>query len=158
MKSPEELVKNLQLSPHTEGGWCRETYRSNQRFQGDGTFPDGRNHCTSIYFLITSSGFSALHRIKSDETWHFYDGDPLEIIEIDNQGRLIKTVLGDGLYQYTVPAGNWFGSRVYANGNWSLTGCTVSPGFDFKDFEMADRNALLNSFPDLSEIIQQLTR
>ncbi|MFM7080226.1 MAG: cupin domain-containing protein [Bacteroidota bacterium] len=158
MTSPEELIKKLQLDAHPEGGWYRETYRSKQCFTGDGIFPEGRSHCTSIYFLISASSFSALHRIKSDETWHFYDGDPLEIVEIDKHGRLIQTVLGNGVYQYTVPAGNWFGSRVYANGHWSLTGCTVSPGFDFKDFEMADRNTLLNSFPNHSTVIQQFTR
>lgn len=158
IKSPEELVSILNLTPHPEGGWYRETYRSNEGFPGVGEFPEGRSHCTSIYFLITSDGFSALHRIKSDETWHFYAGDPIEIVELDEHGNLIQTVLGDGAYQYTVPSGNWFGSRVYAQGRWSLVGCTVSPGFDFKDFEMANRERMLNLFPNHAEIIRQLTR
>lgn len=156
--SPDTIVEALQLSPHPEGGWYRETYRSIERFPGSGEFPQGRNHCTSIYFLIAAGAFSALHRIKSDETWHFYKGDPIEIIELDEQGNLIRTVLGHGQYQYTVPAGNWFGSRVYGEGSWSLVGCTVSPGFDFQDFEMADRQFMLSRYPNQSEIIHQLTR
>jgi len=158
MPAFEELIKRLDLQPHPEGGWFKETYRCPSSFSGLGEFPAGRSYATSIYFLITSDSFSALHRIKSDETWHFYDGDPFEIIEIGTDGKLISTCIGKGNYQYTVPKGHWFGSRVLAGGSWSLVGCSVAPGFDFADFELANRASLINDFPDHSAIIHQMTR
>jgi predicted cupin superfamily sugar epimerase len=158
MTTPDELIESLQLLPHPEGGWYRETYRSEMSFDGDGPFPNGRNIATAIYFMITADGFSALHRIKSDETWHFYDGDPFEIIEITPGGNLISTCIGKGLYQYTVPKGNWFGSRVLHGGKWSLVGCTVSPGFDFRDFELASKSGLSSQFPSHSQVINEMTR
>ncbi len=158
MKNPSEIISSLNLQPHPEGGWYLETYRSKDVFIGMKDFPEGRHFCTAIYFLITADSFSALHRIKSDETWHFYDGNPFEVIEINNQGILTSTVLGRGLYQYTVPAGNWFGSRVLEGGEWSLVACTVSPGFDFRDFELANRHSMLKEFPGHKAIINELTR
>ena len=157
------LISHLQLTPHPEGGWYRETFRSEQRFEGEGDFPQGRNYFTSIYFLISSDNFSALHRIKSDESWHFYEGDPFEVVEITEAGELKQTVLGSDLskghvYQYTVPAGSWFGSRVLKGGNYSLVGCTVAPGFDFRDFEMVDRISLLKSYSHFDHVFNQLTR
>lgn len=159
----EKLIHNLQLKPHPEGGWYKEVYRSAEKFDGEDDFPKGRNFCTSIYFLLSGDNFSAFHRIKSDETWHFYAGDALEVIEIDGSGNEIKTKLGSNssvgeCFQYTVKAGHWFGSRVYSGGDYSLVGCTVSPGFDFRDFEMAKRDDLLSSYPSLSSIIKELTR
>ncbi len=158
-----EYVKLLELNPHPEGGWYKEVYRSEGLHFGDGEFPEGRNFSTSIYFLIEKNNFSAFHKIKSDETWHFYAGDALEVIEIDNAGVIIKTIVGSDiqnghLLQYTVVAGNWFASRVYAEGTFSLVGCTVAPGFDFRDFEMAVRDNLVNQFPDHQDIIIKLTR
>lgn len=158
MPTSEELIKNLGLQPHPEGGWFKETYRCASSFDGNGDFPAGRSYATSIYFLITSDSFSALHRIKSDETWHFYEGDPFEIVEITPNGKLISTCIGKGNYQYTVPQGHWFGSRVLAGGEWSLVGCTVAPGFDFRDFDLADREALIKDFPDHANVIHQMTR
>ncbi len=158
-----EYVKILELQPHPEGGYYREVYRSSEKFVGEGDFPDGRNFGTAIYFLIEEENFSAFHRIHSDETWHFYGGDPLEVIEINNAGELKKTIIGNDIlsgqyFQYTVPAGVWFASRVFEKGNFSLVGCTVAPGFDFRDFEMAIQEKLVNRFPELSDIIKQLTR
>jgi len=134
-------------------------------------FPGGRNYSTTIYFLIEKNNFSAFHRIKSDEVWHFYEGDALEVVEIDLNGKLIKTQVGRGLkngqtYQYMVKAGHWFGSRVLKGGEsfdglrtgFSFVGCTVAPGFDFKDFELAVRSELTDLFPEHAEIIEQLTR
>lgn len=159
----EHLINQLQLTPHPEGGWYRETFRSAGSFSGSGEFPEGRNYFTSIYFLIASGNFSALHRIRSDESWHFYEGDPLEVVEITGDGELKQTVLGNDLakghvFQYTVPAGSWFGSRVLEGGNYSLVGCTVAPGFDFRDFEMGERDNLIQNFPNHKFIIRQLTR
>lgn len=158
-----EYVKILKLLPHPEGGWYKEMYRSEGRFSGHDEFPEGRNYSTAIYFLIEKSNFSAFHRIKSDETWHFYAGDALEVFEIDSLGELKRTIVGPDirngqLLQYTVLAGNWFASRVYDEGSFSLAGCTVAPGFDFKDFEMASRVNCINQFPNHINIIMELTR
>jgi predicted cupin superfamily sugar epimerase len=160
----QELVTTFQLQPHPEGGYFKETYRSEDKIgMRETQFPNGRNYATAIYFLIEKDNFSAFHRIKSDETWHFYTGDALEVIEIDLQGNLIRTQVGADLkkgqtFQYTVKAGHWFGSRVLKGGNFSFVGCTVSPGFDFKDFELAKRDELTAIYPQHAEMIKGLTR
>jgi uncharacterized protein len=162
----EDLVKKLGLLPHPEGGYYREVYRSTeiipenalpQRFGGD------RNFGTSIYFLIEKNNFSAFHKIKSDETWHFYAGDALEVVEINAQGILTSTLVGNNLeageiFQYTVNANTWFGSRVTKGGSFSLVGCTVAPGFDFTDFELGQRDLLIREFPSHTKIIEEMTR
>lgn len=158
----QAYIRHLNLLPHPEGGYYKETYRSNseQDFEG---FKGLRNYATGIYFLIEKNNFSAFHKIKSDEMWHFYGGDALEVIEITPAGELKITEIGSDLksgqhLQYVVPAGNWFGSRVKKGGEFSLVGCTVSPGFDFTDFEMADRKDLSDRFPQHLQIISELTR
>lgn len=160
------LVKVLDLQPHPEGGFYRELYRSEGRISGrelgQGIGGD-RNFSTAIYFLIEKDNFSAFHRIKSDETWHFYYGDTLEVLEIYDDGKLQITHVGNKIeegdvFQYTVKANTWFGSRVKKGGSFSLVGCTVAPGFDFRDFEMADRRRLQADFPELKEIISTMTR
>ena len=162
----ELLVKELELLPHPEGGYYKETYRSegiisqqclSPEFSGD------RNMATGIYFLIEKGNFSALHKIKSDETWHFYYGDALEVIEINDEGKLTITKVGKDIiagqtFQYTVKANTWFGSRVSSNGIFSLVGCTVYPGFDFNDFELAKKEELIKQFPQHQKIISELTR
>jgi uncharacterized protein len=160
------LVKQLGLVPHPEGGYYKETYRSSEKIKKD-SLPKGfsgeRTISTAIYFLIEKDDFSALHKIKSDETWHFYVGDALEVIEIDEQGNLKTTWVGNMLehgqfFQYTVKANTWFGSRVKQGGSFSLVGCTVAPGFDFEDFEMGVRKDLITKFPSLSKVIEAMTR
>jgi len=162
----EELVKKLELLPHPEGGYYKEVYRSSetivrtalpQKFSGE------RNFCTSIYFLIEMNNFSALHKIQSDEIFHFYAGDAMEVVEINKQGNLKSTLVGnkieqDQVFQYTVKAGHWFGSRVATGGHFSLVGCTVSPGFDFVDFEMAKRDDLVRKYPQHEVLIGEMTR
>jgi uncharacterized protein len=150
-------IKQLALLPHPEGGYYKETYRSKEEIELK-AFGGKRNYSTAIYFLLEKGNFSAFHRIKSDELWHFYEGDPLEVIEIDAKGELKITELGKDKFQYGVPAGNWFGSRVKEGGNFSLVGCTVAPGFDFTDFEMAEREKLIKEFPNHSAIIKSMTR
>lgn len=164
----EELIKTYNLQSHPEGGYYKETYRSKDVIETNSetqaqAFPNGRSFATAIYFLIEKNNFSAFHKIKSDETWHFYEGDALEVIEIDLEGNLIKTKVGRNIgagevFQYTVKAGHWFGSRVLEGGEYSFVGCTVAPGFDFRDFEIAKRKELQDKFPQHAEIIAQLTR
>ena len=160
----EKYIRHFDLKPHPEGGWYSETYRS-----ADTTthLPEGfvgeRNFCTAIYFLLSGNNFSAFHRIKSDELWHFYDGDMLQIFVIDENGVLRIIELGKEpdkgqVFQAVVKKGHWFGSRCSVSDGFSLVGCTVSPGFDFRDFEMADRNDLLSQFPQHKDHIIGLTR
>jgi predicted cupin superfamily sugar epimerase len=161
-----QLVKELSLIPHPEGGFYKETYRSSIKIDSQclpKDFRSERDMATGIYFLLEKGNFSAFHKIKSDETWHFYYGDTLEVIEINDAGHLIITAVGSNLtegstFQYTVKANHWFGSRVKNNGKMSLVGCTVYPGFDFNDFEMGKRDELIELFPQHAEIIKELTR
>jgi predicted cupin superfamily sugar epimerase len=156
----------LGMQKHPEGGSYRETYRSPEIVKKEhlpGRFGADRNFCTSIYFMLEGSDFSAMHRIKSDEIWHFYSGSPLSVSVISESGEYSEIILGDNpelgqVFQATVPAGSWFGSRVSLPGSFSLVGCTVSPGFDFADFEMADREKLQEKYPQHADIIRQLTK
>jgi predicted cupin superfamily sugar epimerase len=166
MHKIEELATQLQLQPHPEGGYYKEVYRSagtipqaalGTEFSGD------RNYSTGIYFLLTGSNFSAFHRIKSDELWHFYDGDMCKVYVIHLNGeleiiRLGRNIANGEVYQAVVPAGAWFASECSNPNGYSLTGCTVSPGFDFADFEMAERDSLINQYPQHAEEIKKLTR
>lgn len=166
----DEIVTALALAPHPEGGFYRETYRAGLTLPAaalEATHGGARSASTAIYFLVPRSAFSALHRIASDEAWHFYGGAPLEIVEITPEGDLRSTVLGSDLScgerpQHVVPAGAWFGSRVLAGsearGDHALVGCTVAPGFDFADFELADRASLSARFPAHRALIGALTR
>jgi len=159
-------IKHLQLIQHIEGGWYNEVYRSEfilQKDQLPGTFNDKRNVCTHIYFLLEKHGFSAFHRIKSDALWHFYSGDPLVVYEIERSGELTGHLLGNDIEKGQSPfcvikAGNWFASNVAADGEYSLVGCTVSPGFDFTDFELAEKNSLTKIYPQHADLISRLAR
>jgi predicted cupin superfamily sugar epimerase len=160
-----DLVRELDLQPHPEGGWFRETYRASEtmgaaalprRFGGE------RSISTAIYFLLEAGQCSRLHRIRSDEVWHFYAGDPLLVVEIDAAANLKATRLGPPAYQHVVPAGAWFGATLadggrYAPMGFALVGCTVAPGFDFADFELADRTRMLAEYPAHQDWIRRLT-
>ena len=165
MPDPQQLIKNLNLLRHPEGGWYRETYRSNELIPAHALperFSADRCFSTAIYFLLESGDISALHRIRSDEVWHFYAGAPLMIHRFDPDGVYSHALLGHnpengGQFQITVPAGCWFGAEPVGEG-FGLAGCTVAPGFDFADFEMADRQELLSRYPGHEVIIRRLTR
>lgn len=166
MHKIEELATQLQLQPHPEGGFYKEVYRSvgviPQAALGNG-FSGERNYSTSIYFMLVGGNFSAFHRIKSDELWHFYDGDSCHVYVIHLNGeleiiRLGKDIANGEVYQAVVPAGAWFASECSNSAGYSLTGCTVSPGFDFADFEMTERDSLINEYPKYIDIITRLTR
>ncbi len=157
----EYWIKKLGLLPHTEGGFFKETYRSVETVLA-GYLPDrfshNRNFSTAIYYLLEKDQRSVFHKIKSDELWHFYDGDPVNLYIIDRHGSLINKKVGiteDAFPQTIVPCDCWFAAE--SMGSYSLAGCTVSPGFDFSDFEMANRNKLLKAFPEHKEIIVRFT-
>jgi len=161
----DSWIKYLQLTKHIEGGWYNEVYRSSLLLDKEKlppAFPAQRNICTHIYFLLQKNGFSAFHRIHSDELWHFYDGDPLIVYEIDPTGKLIEHLLGNAIEKgeslfCVIKAGNWFASKVKDGGEYGLAGCTVSPGFDFEDFELANKKALSDVYPQHAELINTLS-
>lgn len=151
------LVHSLDLLPHPEGGFFKETYRSVELVET----PYGqRNLATSIYFLLTSENVSRFHRIKSDEHWYFHEGSPLTVHTLSELGhsKLSLGPVAEGYAPYQlVPAEVIFGSSVDTPDSYSLVSCVVSPGFDFQDFQLFDRNVLLNDFPNHPEIIKKLT-
>ncbi len=166
MKNQQYWVEKLNLQPHPEGGFFKEVYRSEGTIPATAlpnNFGGSRNFATSIYFMLTAGNFSAFHRIKSDETWHFYTGESITVSVIHNDGKLEEIHLGDNpdngeVFQATVPANAWFASALRKDEGYSLVGCTVAPGFDFQDFEMADRERLSAEFPQHQSVIQKLTR
>jgi uncharacterized protein len=166
MHKPDRIIKDLKLKPHPEGGFYRETYRSTGEIDQDDResgLKGKRNLATCIYFLITSEAFSSFHRIRQDEIWHFYIGSPIRLHLITQAGDYSSHVIGNDIYngeipQIVVPGGNWFAAEVINNDDFSLVGCTVSPGFDYNDFELADQDDLLLKFPGRNEIIRKLTR
>ncbi len=164
--TPQNLIFHYNLQPHPEGGWYAQSYRSSEiipaaalpnRFGGDRVFS------TAIYFLLEQGNFSAFHRIKSDECWHFYQGDPLEVFIIGTDRQLTIVTLGQDssrgqLFQYVVPANCWFASRPAKESKFCFVGCTVAPGFDFADFELANQTNLCSEYPEYSELILELCR
>ncbi len=165
MKNAGYWIKNLCLSKHPEGGYFRETYAAGDKIDPcclkkgyDGSRPVS----TAIYFLLPGNEFSAFHKLRSDEIWHHYDGGSLVIHMLDRNGEYRKAVLGldyaDGEEpQIPVPAGVWFAAHVKHKDSFTLAGCTVSPGFDFKDFEMGRRAELVKEYPEHKQLILQLT-
>lgn len=164
-KLTADIIEKLKLISHPEGGFYRETYRSDLFIQ-DSALPgfQGGRHCsTSIYYMLTSESFSSFHRIGQDEIWHFYMGDPVIIHMLSNKGSLLSVKLGNDIDngqspQYLVPANTWFAAELKPKLGFALVGCTVSPGFDFKDFELGKRDDLIQKYPKQEELIARLTR
>jgi hypothetical protein len=154
----DELVRALGLVPHPEGGFYKEMYRAALRVET----PRGmRSAGTAIYYLLPRGAFAAWHRVTSDEVWHFYDGHPLALQLVGGDGRLETVVLGRDVArgerpQVVVPAGVL--QAAVPRGEYSLVGCTVSPGFDFADWEMPSAESLVALYPQHAELMRQLAR
>lgn len=165
-KNAAYYIDVLGLTPHIEGGFFVRNYQSQglipaqvlpPAFQGD------RHYSSAIYFLLEFGQFSAFHKIASDELWHFYAGERLMIYELDAEGNLLTQVLGNDLaagevFQAVVRAGHWFASRCEVPNAFSLVGCTVAPGFDYADFQLAEQRTLLQEYPQHADLIKQLCR
>lgn len=157
----EELIARFGMLPHPEGGYYVETHRSSMNI----STPHGeRSASTGILFLLGRTDVSHLHRIKSEEMWHYYAGGSIVIFELVEETKSFRsTILGpnvlDGeVIQYVVPPNTWFGSYVHdQSAAYSLVGCTVAPGFDFEDFELAKREDLIAEFPNALDPINRLT-
>jgi len=166
MNRKEKLIQQLELIPHPEGGYYKETYRSEGSISKNALpadFSGDRSYSTGIYFMLTADTFSAFHKINQDEMWHFYDGSPIELHMISENGDYICVHIGRDIengefLQYVVPGGVWFASRVKDNAEYSLLGCTVSPGFDFADFILPNTAEMTKMFPQHASIINELTR
>jgi len=165
MSKAAHWIEHLDLVKHPEGGWYKEVYRSAESVDAvglPGRFDGKRCFSTSIYFLLSGDECSLFHRIKQDELWHFYDGDGLSVHVIDPAGNYAVKRLGrhperGEAFQQVVAAGDWFGAQV-ESGGYALVGCTVAPGFDFADFEIAERHVLLARFPQHHAVIERLSR
>lgn len=162
----EQLIDLLNLKPHPEGGYYRETYRGLEKIAAGALPPrygGERNTCTAIFYLLTPDTFSVMHRLASDEVFHFYLGDAVEMLLLRPDKRSEKAVLGQDIengqrLQLVVPQGWWQGCRLISGGHYALLGCTVAPGFDFADFSEGTRAQLQADYPEASGLIAQLTR
>jgi uncharacterized protein len=166
MLTAEQIIERLKLVPLTiEGGYFRETYRAELTVPAAALPKDyvgDRTVSTAIYYLLTADTFSAIHIVKSDEVFHFYAGDPIEMLQLWPDGSARVVIIGNDLTaghepQLVVPAGVWQGCRLVRGGEWALMGCTVAPGFDYADFALADRAKLVAMHPDHSDMIEALT-
>ena len=138
----QELIQTHQLIAHPEGGFFKETYRS--------------EFSTGIFYLLSKGHKSSFHRIKSDEMWHFYGGDSLTVVEIDQEGKLKETRLDKTNVQYVVTAGVWFGAYLENDSKYAFVGCTVAPAFHYEDFELAQKDEFLATYPQYSRMIHKL--
>lgn len=158
-------IKKLNLQKHPEGGYYRENYRCQDIINQDKLltrYNDFRSASTAIYYLLLEDEFSAFHKLKSDEIFHFYSGSTLMVHIIDNEGEYHQLKLGNNpdeqeVLQLVIPHGCWFASHVNESKSYSLIGCTVSPGFDFADFTLGNRKELTTLYPHLINIINKLT-
>lgn len=155
MKNAEYYIRELKMEPHIEGGYFKESFLSSDKLEN-------KNLWSSIYFLLTTDEVSNFHRLKSDEMWYHHDGEALSIYMIDKEGKLITKQLGNNIEngeepQVLVPKGYIFGSAMNKEG-YALVGCMVAPAFKYDDFELFDREYLLNLYPQHKEIITKLTR
>lgn len=165
--TPEELKEFLDLKPlPKEGGFFKEVFRSSELFTQP-TLParyvSDKSAMTSIFYMLEPSTFSAFHRLKSDEIYHFYLGDPVNLVLLTPDGSMMNIMLGADLLaghhlQYAVPRGVWQASSLSPGGTLALMGCTVAPGFDFDDYEHGDWETLLRQYPSHHATIMKLTR
>lgn len=164
----QEIIRKLDMKPlPEEGGYYRETYRGTAASLPAHMFGidsnSNRTISTAIYYLVIPESFSALHRVKSDEIFHFYGGDPVEMVQIDDEGNLERFLIGNEVLagqqpQVVVPRGVWQGLRLKHGGKWALMGTTVAPGFEFEDFEVGIREQLIQNFPQHRDDIIRFSR
>jgi len=163
----EDVKELLQLTPlEMEGGFFRETYRSRWQISAE-YLPEGvggaRSLGTAIYYMITPESYSTLHRLPGTEIFHFYMGDPVEMLQLHPDGKTQIVALGHDIAagqqpQVVVRGGVWQGCRLAGNGQWALMGTTLSPGFDYADYETGVRDELIGQYPDMADSIRRYTR
>jgi len=153
-------IQTLNLLPHPEGGYYKETFRSEQQVNRVGA-DNVKQACTSIYYLLEDHDFSGFHRIASDEIWYFHKGAPLLIHAINADGNLISYELSDldtGNFSAVIKAGLWFAAEIKTGEGFTLVSCAVAPGFDFSEFEMAKRDELVAQYPQHEALLTRMCR
>jgi uncharacterized protein len=169
MPTAKAIIAALNLVPHPiEGGFFRETYRSEGKIPGDClpvsyTSSSSRSIGTAIYYLLTAETFSEMHRVPTEEVFHFYLGGPLRMLLLFPGGTGREVIIGPDISagqqpQFVVPAGIWQGSRLKPGAEFVLVGATMAPGFDYADYEQGRRDELIGLYPAFAEQIRQLTR
>ena len=167
MKTAAYWIEKLELRQHPEGGWFKETYRSSECILKENLpqrYPSPRCFSTTIYYLLEGNDRSVFHRLKSDETWHFYAGDSsIRLFIISPEGKLTRHLAGanpdnDEVFQLLIPQNHWFAAELTNLEGYALIGCTVAPGFEFDDFEMGKRSEMARTFPQHQELIQKMTK
>ncbi|MDP9077467.1 MAG: cupin domain-containing protein [Bacteroidota bacterium] len=159
-KNAAYWIDHLQLQPHPEGGYYREVFRSEIVVTGNDSFKF-KKACTSIYYLLEGEDYSGFHRIQSDEMWYFHKGSPLHVHVIDENGNHNPLELSDnatGNLSLVVKAGLWFAAEISSKTGFTLVSCAVAPGFEFSEFEMADKDELTALYPLHEIIINRLSR
>ena len=165
MKETDLIIEKLHLIKHPEGGYFKEIYRSEENIELD-ALPDryesSRCFSTSIYYLLVEDQISCFHKLQSDEIWHFYKGAPIIIHCLDTLNGYMKIKLGNKIEndifpEHTIKRGLWFAAEVEDKNSFSLIGCTVAPGFEFEDFELAKQKELIKLFPQQKELIKKFT-
>lgn len=158
-------IRRLKLTPHAEGGWFREIYRSPETVAQaalPARFPGGRSLGTSIYFLLAPGEISHFHRLRADEIWHLYEGGPALLHVLTPAGLYERHLLGreserGQAHQHVLPAGCWFAAELDSSAPFLLVGCTTAPGFDYADFELGRRGELKAKYPAQADLIDRLT-
>ena len=166
MKNADYWIEKLSLTEHIEGGFFKEIYRSDEIIAKNhlpGRFNGNRSFSTSIYYLLKSDEFSAFHRVKQDELWHFYDGSSIILHVFDKEGNYQEKKLGKDFnqnehFQAVVYAGEIFAASVAQKNSYALVGCTCAPGFDMDDFEFINSSDLLKINPNYEKIILKYSK
>jgi uncharacterized protein len=159
MIDPKTFIQKYSMLPHPEGGYFKEVYRADEKIKElPGRYDGERFFSTSIYFLLIGENKSNLHRLKSDEIWHFYEGSPIKLYIIEEDGSLTIKKVGRNIdegeeFQVVINKGTWFCAEIIDKSSFSLIGCTVAPGFEFSDFELWGREKLLSEFPAHKDLI-----
>lgn len=163
MEKAEFLIKHFNLKPHPEGGYYREIYRSDEIIKSlPERYNGNRSISTSIYFLLKGQQVSKLHKLKSDEIWHFYEGSSVKIYTLSDKGDLTEIILGRNIsegevFQVIIKREHWFCAEAIDKNSFSFVGCTVAPGFNFDDFSLAEKEILLQKFPEHKFLIKHFT-
>lgn len=153
-----QLARKLGLEQHPEGGYFKQTYRSDRIIDIEG-YDGPRNIATAIYYMLVGNDFSAFHRITSDEIWHYYSGGTVTLYAIGKDGELSKIKIGKGRsFQVIIKANTWFAAALDSKNSYCLLGCTVSPGFDYRDWELGERDNLVRMYPQHRKVIERYTK
>jgi predicted cupin superfamily sugar epimerase len=161
-KNAKFWIKKLKLQKHPEGGYFTRTYVSDKNINLPG-YDGFRSTCTAIYYMLTGNQFASFHTIKSDEIWHFYSGSSLTLHMINSNSKMEQIQVGPNYdrgerFQVIIKSGCWFAATLNDKKSYSLVGCTVSPGFDYRDWRLGDRKKLLKMYPQYEKLIKKYTR